>query len=528
MNLPAATRSLVAAAWMSGLLLFAGGAEIASASDLKKLLMPGRVIHGHADVEDDCGACHDADSDRPNAALCTACHEGVGNDRASNQGFHGLFPAATRNECVTCHTDHEGRDADIAARDSGLFDHRWTDFPLAGVHLRTVCTDCHASGSDFRDAPTTCGDCHKEDDAHDGGLANACGTCHSSFDWQTTRFDHAVTGYSLTGRHADVVCTDCHTDNSFSSTPSRCVSCHAIDDVHNGTNGTACQDCHSTSSWRGIRFDHAAETGFALADSHAGLECGDCHRRDDFKDAFDNGCVDCHRVNDDHQGRNGDDCGSCHKPTEWRDSDFDHANTGFALDDAHGGLNCSSCHKAASADDVPAECGSCHAVDDSHDGQMGTACNDCHSQTNWLAPIRFDHDLSSFPLTGLHAAVACGGCHETNRFNDAPTDCASCHTVDPHEGALGDRCGECHTTNDWQSAVFDHELQTGFALDGGHDGLACTSCHRDVASNPGDVPSTCGGCHSSNDPHDGQFGSECGACHTTSSFQEVESLGGNP
>ena len=128
---------------------------------------------------------------------------------------------------------------------------------------------------------------------------------------------------------------------------------------------------------------------------------------------------------------------------------------------------------------------------------------------------------------GVVVAVACGGCHETNRFKDAPTDCASCHTEDPHKGALGAECGDCHTTNDWQSAVFDHGLQTGFALDGGHAELACTNCHRDVDNDPGNVPSTCGGCHASNDPHDGQFGNDCGTCHTTGSFSQVESLGGD-
>jgi len=180
------------------------------ASGLEALLMPGRVIEGHADIEKECGACHDANSDQAVAELCTNCHEDVGEDRLNSVGFHGRFVAARTNECVTCHFDHEGRDADIVGIDAGYFDHRWTDFPQTGAHLIADCQACHEASSKFRDAPSTCGDCHKSDDIHRGGLGDNCRNCHETSDWHRSTFDHGATGYPLTGGHAHVACIDCH------------------------------------------------------------------------------------------------------------------------------------------------------------------------------------------------------------------------------------------------------------------------------------------------------------------------------
>jgi len=58
----------------------------AVAANIEKLVMPGRVTEGHADVENDCGACHDAETDEARPLLCTACHEGIGADRAVSLG----------------------------------------------------------------------------------------------------------------------------------------------------------------------------------------------------------------------------------------------------------------------------------------------------------------------------------------------------------------------------------------------------------------------------------------------------------
>ena len=488
----------------------------------ERLVMPGSVIEGHADIESDCAACHAPDSDAATSSLCTACHEDIGHDRELQQGFHGIFPAAKDSECVSCHTDHEGRNADIVNLDAGVFDHAFTDFPLVGSHVTAACGDCHAPESAHRAAETECGSCHAPDDVHDGKLGQNCGSCHNEQNWQDAEFDHADTGFLLTGAHSQTACVDCHRDNRFAETPRSCNSCHSIDDVHLGNKGTACQDCHSTATWQDMGFDHFGKTGFALRDGHSNLACTDCHTRDDYKDDFTGGCVDCHRPDDDHQGRNGDDCASCHQATRWSDSLFDHADTGFHLVEAHATLQCAACHKEKTAAEVANTCSTCHAMDDSHGGQMQAECSACHTQTSWHASIRFDHDISVFPLTGLHATVACGACHESNRFLDADPQCAACHAKDDaHDGSLGENCGSCHNSNGWNDVVFDHDLHTNFPLEGGHEGLSCNACHRSESASADDVPSTCRGCHSTDDVHDGDFGNDCGECHTTWSFLEV-------
>ncbi len=507
---------LLSAAILAGLL------PVPADAQFEKLVMPGRVIEGHAEIEADCGASHDADSDAARASLCTACHEDVGIDRTMATGFHGRFAAARQAECVSCHTDHEGRDADIVDLNGGVFDHAFTDFPLGGRHALATCSECHAADSSYHEAPVSCGACHEADDVHDGELGDDCGTCHGDETWSDFSFDHAATGYALTGAHATTACSDCHQDNRFTDTPRSCNSCHAIDDVHDGTNGTSCHDCHTTSTWRTVDFDHFAETGFPLSDGHSGIDCGDCHTREDYKDTFPNGCVDCHAADDDHQGRNGNDCSSCHDPTEWRNSSFDHADTSFHLVEAHANLNCSACHKAESAADVATTCSSCHAMDDSHAGQMQTECSSCHTQTAWHASVSFDHDLTSFPLFGQHAAVSCGACHASNRFHDAETECAACHAADDvHEGSLGDACGNCHNSNAWTMTSFDHDRHTDFPLLGKHAGLACEACHRSSAASANDVSSTCRSCHATDDVHDGSFGSDCGQCHSSASFSDA-------
>lgn len=507
---------------VAALMLLSSVAQ-AQVPGFEKLVMPGRVIQGHAEIEGDCAACHDTQSDLPQAALCMDCHEDVALDRESARGFHGLFDAARERECVVCHTDHEGRGADIVPVNGGIFDHDFSDFPLVAAHLSASCTDCHAPDDKHRNAPTSCLGCHAADDVHDGELGSLCQDCHNEVAWTETSFDHNTVGYRLSGKHADVQCVDCHRGNVFEGAPTSCIGCHAIDDVHGGSNGTACQDCHTTSTWQSIGFDHLLETGFALADGHGGLNCQDCHTREDFKDGLESACVGCHLTEDDHGGVNGTECESCHVATGWDDSTFDHSTTNFALHESHAELHCAACHKDSTSNALPLSCGSCHSLDDSHGGQLGEDCAACHGQAEWHANILFDHDLSSFPLTGMHAAAPCGSCHLSNQFKDADDDCVGCHAEDDvHGGSLGVDCAACHTSNEWSVALFDHGEQTGFALDGGHAGVSCAGCHRDEGGDLGNVPSTCGGCHQTDDVHNGQFGTRCDSCHNSTDFSEVD------
>ena len=489
---------------------------------IEKLVMPGRLVESHADIEGDCTQCHGGASDQPQKALCLDCHTELAADLKSGEGFHGLFPAARNNECVTCHTDHEGRNADITLRGTGVFDHRFTDFPLTAAHARAPCEACHAQGNPHREAPGTCVDCHRDDDVHGGSVGTQCLDCHTEERWNDWRFDHATTGYSLTGGHATVACQDCHQANNFKSASRNCVSCHAVDDVHEGSNGTRCSQCHSTTRWEGLNFNHGKETGFPLTAGHAGLACQSCHSTPDFRNDAEAACESCHLADDHHQGRNGTDCGSCHNTTAWLENDFDHRETAFPLVGAHTGIACAACHTQADAGDAPTDCGGCHKTDDPHAGQLGANCANCHEQKSWQAGVRFDHDLTRFPLIGLHASAACSTCHESFLFHNAGQACVDCHAEDDvHAGRLGTACSDCHTPNDWAVWQFDHDTQTSFPLAGKHAGLACTACHEKSGSVLSEAPSVCVACHRDDDVHDGQFDSHCDRCHDANSFSGV-------
>jgi hypothetical protein len=496
---------------------------------IETLVMPGPVIEGHVELEKECSNCHAFFSKETQRSLCLDCHEDIAADITATKGFHGQFLPAREAECKTCHGDHLGREADVTGLDEETFDHSLTDFELRGVHRSQSCTSCHEEDEKFRDTSNTCVACHEEDEPHRGNLGEQCSDCHNESRWTEVDFDHdQETDFHITGKHTELVCGDCHRNQIYENTPMACVECHRVDDVHVGRNGTDCADCHVTAGWADLKFDHFDETGFALADGHSGLVCEACHESGDVKDPdLEPECYACHRGDDEHQGRNGTDCAACHQPTQWEDSRFDHAaETEFVLQGKHAELTCSACHKdAVETQEMETGCVSCHAGNDPHETQLGTSCNDCHNEQGWGVQVRFDHDLTSFPLIGLHATVPCEECHTTQAFQDTSAACVDCHkTDDNHDGALGEDCGLCHNSNDWGIWVFNHDVQTDFSLDGAHAGLACENCHDRPAKRAVALPTACGSCHRRDDVHEGQFGNDCGRCHTTESFAELQGL----
>ena len=52
----------------------------ADAVDLEKLVMPGPVVKGHAEIEAECGKCHAPFRKASQDALCLDCHTKVNED----------------------------------------------------------------------------------------------------------------------------------------------------------------------------------------------------------------------------------------------------------------------------------------------------------------------------------------------------------------------------------------------------------------------------------------------------------------
>jgi hypothetical protein len=356
-----------------------------------------------------------------------------------------------------------------------------------------------------------------------GKLGKRCNSCHIDQRWLEIRFDHRKTHFALTGAHREATCAGCHPGDQFFKTPTGCYACHRLDDVHQGGNGRNCKKCHSTRNWKTLSFDHDKDTDFPLQGRHSRLNCQACHKQDPYKVEIESTCISCHRNDDEHHGRYGTKCESCHNAQRWQQTHFDHdRKTDFPLKGKHAQASCTACHKGnIFKENLKTGCYACHRIDDAHNGQEGKQCERCHEETGWRKQVRFDHDLTRFPLIGLHAIVPCEECHLSSTYKAASIDCVDCHKKDDaHDQRLGLNCARCHNPNGWKIWRFDHNTQTQFKLDGSHKGLHCDRCHREPVTRISGTPRTCINCHRGDDPHRGQFGPRCGRCHTTESFRD--------
>lgn len=181
-----------------------------------------------------CESCHKirlAEGGTP--TTCQGCHE-------RDDAHHGQFGRT----CETCHTPIEWR--------RHTFEHdRRTRFPLRGRHGDLRCTDCHHRDLHEEHLETGCYTCHRHDDVHNGREGTRCDSCHDERGWhRDVLFDHGTTHFPLMGAHARVACTQCHVSPSFKNVGHECVSCHQNADVHRGSKGSRCGDCHTDITWQ--------------------------------------------------------------------------------------------------------------------------------------------------------------------------------------------------------------------------------------------------------------------------------------
>lgn len=495
------------------------------AADIETLLMPGKVVRGHAEIESECSKCHARFSKKTQTRLCLDCHDSIDADIKGSRGFHGRSATIKASDCRSCHSEHLGRDADIVLLNTAIFDHKNTDFQLTGNHSKTTCNRCHLPGEKYSKAPSACFDCHEKSEPHKGELGKLCNDCHTTQSWKIFDFDHDKTDFALHGAHNKTPCSSCHLNQRYKDTPKVCVNCHALDDVHNGANGKKCESCHGEEKWTESHFDHNRKTDFKLRGKHAVVSCTACHI-DPVKDKKpDMDCFSCHKNDDSHHGRYGEDCKSCHSEKSWKRGRFDHqSNTDFPLRGRHEKLNCSACHQGhIKQENLSVDCFSCHRSDDVHKEQEGKQCQRCHQESGWDDNIVFDHDLTHFPLLGLHAIVPCEECHLSATFRDPSLDCISCHrSDDEHKASLGSGCHQCHNPNSWSAWIFDHSSQTDFELEGAHEALRCVDCHNSPTKKKVKQSSSCKACHMQDDTHQGRFGQNCSRCHTTGDFRDVQ------
>jgi Cytochrome c7 and related cytochrome c len=422
--------------------------------------------------------------------------------------------------------------------------------PLARPHAQLEgalrCVTCHAGGKEQMAA--RCLDCHKEIawlvQQHRGYHARQlqqqprCAACHPDhagrefalISWperNPERFDHALAGWPLEGRHRQIKCADCHTA-SFRKGPAAalapqpaaapgwigleptCLTCHA--DVHRRALGQKCEACHDSEHWAPApKFDHA-RSDYPLTGKHRDVKCAECHNAPAgdtvpvFKPVAHRDCVACHA--DPHHGRFVGTCSKCHVTRGFAVIDsgrFNHDQTRYPLRGAHASVACAKCHDqpGLKTKNPPfAHCTDCHA--DPHAGMATLAgalvdCAACHT-TAGFDKSGFSvaqHAQTKYPLEGKHRDVPCVSCHVKHPagvpaaqlgsaavlLRPAFGHCTSCH-ADAHGGQLARRpdagdCSACHAVAGWTPSTFTlaAHAKTRFALAGRHAEIACDACH---------------------------------------------------
>jgi len=458
-----------------------------------------------------CVDCHPVSLDKFEVALCQSCHQGI------DGGFTRTHVNTFGTDCLKCHdgVDTYGKS----------FDHDKVKFVLLGKHDAVACADCHQGQktiSQLQASPQTCYACHRKDDKHLGAAGTDCVQCHSASDWKRVTFDHVATRYPLTGKHVNVACLACHTNNLYRGTPQDCNSCHKRDDKHNGSLGPDCAGCHSAIHWRQVGYGHsAAATAYPLTGKHVNVACVSCHPNGVYIGAPKD-CNSCHKKDDKHKGAQGLDCAQCHGTADWKQvSEFhSQANTPYPLAGRHVGVSCADCHPNNVFKSTPKDCNSCHQKDDKHKGALGLDCSRCHNVSDWRQ-VKFDHSQANtrYPLTGKHVTAACSACHINNVYKGTTQDCNACHQQkDKHRGALGRNCSLCHNTADWKQTSYNHST-VPFPLTGKHVNVACSGCH--TSGSPQSTSQSCYACHQQRDKHLGSYGQICSQCHNTTDWKQA-------
>ncbi len=425
-------------------------------------------------------------------------------------------------DCLECHRETGWRPVRIRP----TFDHAALGYPLTAAHATAPCMGCHQTLT-FTDTPARCAECHQ--DIHRGEVGEDCAACHterSFLDRGRMIQQHQTTRFTLEGAHRAADCESCHPAQrqgmrQFVGRPLQCDGCHAAQfaaaqSPNHVTAGFSrdCQTCHASTNWNAARFNHD-RGGFPLTGAHRSVACDQCHLNNQYSGAP-VACVSCHQADYDlttapahGAAQFPTDCASCHGTRSWN-TPFDHGKTGFALTGAHKATACEQCHGDGVFSGKPTTCVACHQADydnstnpDHQASSFPTDCEACHTTLQWLGAT-FNHDATSFALTGQHRVTTCEQCHGDGVYNGKPTACQACHlsdfaaTTGPDHEQLGwpQTCTTCHVgsqnTTAWDLGVdLPRQYHSMFSVDHESANGRCDKCHNP----PVYKPATCTDCH---------------------------------
>jgi hypothetical protein len=451
---------------------------------------------------------------------------------------------------------------------------------LAGPHAHlegiSNCTQCHILGNKVSNEK--CLGCHNEIKERitlkkgyhisadvNGKQCIACHSDHNGKNFQLIRldiakFDHNLTGYSLSVPHSKKECKDCHNTKyiadqkiknkkfTYLGAGTECLSCHA--DYHQKTLSSSCLNCHNPDTFKpATKFNHT-DTKFPLVGKHINVDCIKCHKVEmtggkkfqQFQGIVFTNCTSCHK--DPHQNKFGQNCSQCHNEDSFKavkvSKTFDHSKTDFKLVDKHLTVSCQACHKTKFTDPLKHDrCVDCHT--DYHKKQFvknGIApdCSQCHDVKGFklFSYTIEQHKTGTFPLQGAHEATSCIDCHRKQtewNFKGIGINCKDCHK-DIHQTIIQPKyypeanCKICHSENRWSDITFNHSI-TDFNLTGAHVRQECRTCHfkkdsdGNVKQKFSGLAKSCTECHIDN--HFKQFEkngiTNCIECHDTENWK---------
>jgi hypothetical protein len=278
-----------------------------------------------------CEACHVDDVGGAFSELdpdCVSCHREAYEGALTVDHEQSGYPT----DCAECHST-------LGWNDAPIFDHPAVanGFTLLGAHGALRCASCHSiPGMEplFNPAgPEDCVSCHQADYDHEhggSGFPTTCLSCHDQDNWDDAGvFDHASTGFLLSGAHVNTDCTECHgppvNHVQGMSSPDDCVACHQAEyDAEHGISGfsTECAACHTSDGWLPSTFDHDGLYFPIFSGKH----------QDEWSD-----CAECHESS---PGYSTFSCVNCHEHTR-QESDDEHSEVADYVYESNG---CYSCH----------------------------------------------------------------------------------------------------------------------------------------------------------------------------------------
>ena len=238
------------AALIGGYLVLPEDSQWKRASTWQHMASPGALSHAHADLEQNCVACHTS-VQGVDPVKCVLCH-------ASDQDLLQRQPTsfhASITSCRECHSEHMG----VEERPTRMDHEALSRIGLAALGadadsersaLHEYLSDWAGSGGVLpgrrvlrAEAALACETCHANEDVHFELMGEDCSQCHATSMWTLPEFRHP------SPKSRD--CAQCHqAPPSHYMMHFNMVSAKVARKPHAQVD--QCFECHRTTAWTDI------------------------------------------------------------------------------------------------------------------------------------------------------------------------------------------------------------------------------------------------------------------------------------